>query len=1028
MRPGGATDLVKIVDFGIAKQAESSDEEAAGRGRRPGKGKFEFALTAPGAVMGTPSYLSPEQARSEAVSAVADQYSLGCILYEMVTGAVPFAATGLIELLEKHISQPPPPLSTAERPTPKPVPRRLEALVQRLLAKEPKARFPSMREVASALEAILAELSAAAAPVRPLPLARGYRWAALAAAAALLVGGVVLVTRPHPQTAPARPPLSAAELASLHQRSLAALKADLHSGQMTLRLGAVSALGQVRAREARPELASLLKDRDASVQALAAHALAQLGDPSGRQYLEQELAASSPERQLQAALLLCDQDSPIAQRQLWDLVQNNKVPEPVWLDAVTCLAQSSQPLLARAKLAERWRSLGSGAGQDAARIPVAARLVQLGDEGARSYLRGLVSPRRPGSAQLAAARALAAPDEPEAAALFRRVLGSQLAETAARLLASEGLGLSGDLLDLRLLAPALEPAVAPELRQAAATAILRLWATDPAALSAESLTWARSALSDASWAMRVAAVEVLEGSPAPGAVALLSGLLHDPDQRVRRHVVRALGRRPERAALLAFQTALTDEDRGVRSEALQALRHLLRRLGRHDLDELRASIQSWLARLLVDATGAQQIPVRSLLLQLGDESQRPLLAAWEKSAEPEPRRLLIEESEPRRAWLLASLGDGDWSVRFAAARRLAATPGEADAQAQPQLRAVLREALQRGGVDSLIALALLRRLGEAVTAQERLLEALRLSAPVSERLLAVEAGGRLASAEAIAVLLQAARDPEPLVRRLVAETAAELPAAADGSSGAVVLRVLVGDRDPAVRARAAALLARMTWPAGLASPPSPAGESLPAAARPSPEPQTPPTPPTNNPTDGGAAEDALPSEAAEAAEPSGDAAAEQVERAFHAGAQAVRQGDAASSVRLLSRARLLCARERDGAAAEACARLAPEIGTLLGGIFAQQKRWPEAMTEYQKVVHGSGRARPSAQQRAEAQRAIVRLGLNLGQVVIRRRQGGACKDEIHWVLPGVVSTVRVDGRSEQVQLQEGEVRRLGECN
>ena len=521
VRPGGATDLVKIVDFGIAKQAESSDEEAAGRGRKPGKGKFEFALTAPGAVMGTPSYLSPEQARSEAVSAVADQYSLGCILYEMVTGAVPFTATGLIELLEKHISQPPPPLSTAERPTPKPVPRRLEALVQRLLAKEPKARFPSMREVASELEAILAELSAAARPpVRPPPLARGYRWAALAAAAALLVGGVVLVTRPQPQTAPARPPLSAAELASLHQRSLAALKEDLHSGQPMLRLGAVSALGQVRAREARPELAALLKDRDASVQALAAHALAQLGDPGGRQYLEQELAASSPERQLQAALLLCDQDSPIAQRQLWDSVQNNKVPEPVWLDAVTCLAQSSQPLLARAKLAERWRSLGSGAGQDAARIPVAARLVQLGDEGARSYLRGLVSPRRPGSAQLAAARALAAPDEPEAAALFRRVLGSQLAETAARLLASEGLGLSGDLLDLRLLSPALEPAVAPELRQAAAIAILRLWATDPAALSAESLTWARSALSDASWAMRVAAVEVLEGSPAPGAVAL----------------------------------------------------------------------------------------------------------------------------------------------------------------------------------------------------------------------------------------------------------------------------------------------------------------------------------------------------------------------------------------------------------------------------------------------------------------------------------------------------------------------------
>jgi len=130
---GSRGEQVKILDFGIAKLLG-----ADGQGAR---------RTKAGAVLGTPTYISPEQARSSAdVDARCDQYSLGVVLYELLAGTPPFDGN-LFELLNQHANAAPPPLATrAPR-----VPAALADVVMRCLEKDPARRFPGMRELRGAL-------------------------------------------------------------------------------------------------------------------------------------------------------------------------------------------------------------------------------------------------------------------------------------------------------------------------------------------------------------------------------------------------------------------------------------------------------------------------------------------------------------------------------------------------------------------------------------------------------------------------------------------------------------------------------------------------------------------------------------------------------------------------------------------------------------------------------------------------------------------------------------------------------------
>jgi serine/threonine-protein kinase len=140
------SDFVKLLDFGLAKVVG------------------EHRLTATGKVFGTPEYLAPEQARGEPLTGQADQYALGCVLYEMLTGALPFEGTGP-EVVLKHLQVVPAP-PTSLRPD-LPLGAKLDALLLRMLAKHPARRFSDAYHLADELSSLLTELAGGARASRP---------------------------------------------------------------------------------------------------------------------------------------------------------------------------------------------------------------------------------------------------------------------------------------------------------------------------------------------------------------------------------------------------------------------------------------------------------------------------------------------------------------------------------------------------------------------------------------------------------------------------------------------------------------------------------------------------------------------------------------------------------------------------------------------------------------------------------------------------------------------------------------------
>jgi serine/threonine protein kinase len=144
----GAADFVKILDFGIAKVPIG---ELGVDTRSPG-----HALTQLGMVYGTPEYMAPEQALGQPVDGRADLYSLGVMLFEMVTGTRPYQHDSKVTLLGMHVTAPIPRMR--ERAPDLEVPPSLEAIVHRLLAKEANHRFSDARELITALEACAREL------------------------------------------------------------------------------------------------------------------------------------------------------------------------------------------------------------------------------------------------------------------------------------------------------------------------------------------------------------------------------------------------------------------------------------------------------------------------------------------------------------------------------------------------------------------------------------------------------------------------------------------------------------------------------------------------------------------------------------------------------------------------------------------------------------------------------------------------------------------------------------------------------
>jgi serine/threonine-protein kinase len=135
----GHSDVVKIVDFGIAKVQSGGAFGKAGQ-----------RLTQVGMVLGTPEYMSPEQATGKETDHRVDEYALGCMMYEMITGEVPFRGENSASTLSKHVfdhAKPPSHLRPDLAISPA-----LEALVLKTMAKKPEERFPGMRELLDALD------------------------------------------------------------------------------------------------------------------------------------------------------------------------------------------------------------------------------------------------------------------------------------------------------------------------------------------------------------------------------------------------------------------------------------------------------------------------------------------------------------------------------------------------------------------------------------------------------------------------------------------------------------------------------------------------------------------------------------------------------------------------------------------------------------------------------------------------------------------------------------------------------------
>ncbi len=193
--PDTTEEVVKVLDFGIAKTTTPANATAA---------SDSHEVTRTGVLLGTPHYMSPEQAQDEPLDPRSDIYAVGVLLYRMTTGTVPFRGKSFMKVLSQHLGSPPPPPRTLA-PDLDPT---HEQIILQCLAKQPEDRYPSAEALAAALAATL-DTTQTAIRATPTPAPKRRR---LLVAGTLVLGAGLLVLadawRPATPTPPVTTPVA----------------------------------------------------------------------------------------------------------------------------------------------------------------------------------------------------------------------------------------------------------------------------------------------------------------------------------------------------------------------------------------------------------------------------------------------------------------------------------------------------------------------------------------------------------------------------------------------------------------------------------------------------------------------------------------------------------------------------------------------------------------------------------------------------------------------------------------------------
>ncbi|MSP62752.1 MAG: hypothetical protein EXR72_20960 [Myxococcales bacterium] len=869
----GEAPFVKVLDFGVAKVLQTDED-------------VQSKLTRTGSIIGTPQYMAPEQIEGGKIDRRADVYALGVILYELSTGALPFQALTLGGMLKAHLLDQPPVFepgglapgvppeleavtfrAMAKRPDDRyATVRELCDDLDRLLSAQPSqasawwveratAGQTTMETLPGFLRSTMAGKMPTMDPTLPMgaqgpgprtlagptvvlapPKASPVRTIVIAVAGVAAIAAGILVAKSFKEEPPPPPPPMVAvkprgpDIGALRSQALGVVTSGLKDGDPQVRKGALHALAaghdgrhrtmvepllddvdlQVRAaaatclaglgaRASRTALHAAL-GKDANVDVWVAEAIMKLGGDEGGAKLREVLKKGDGATRFKAALALCDSDAN-ARKLLTERVA--AAPgEPLAINLLGHLARAGD-LKARAALTARLDE-----GDDLAKLAVAEALARAGDERGRTRLGELTE--KEGPVRLRAYRVLAALDDQSGYEQFKKAFADAALPIEARQLAAEGLGSSGDKGALETLGPALTDGDAG-LRLVAAGGVLAIIGSDPSSRAQKSLDWAQAALDDESWVVREQAVSILGDSDPSAAVPLLGKAIHDARPEVRRSAARSLGRTRAATAVRYLGEALGDGQKDVRLVALRSMG----KIGSVGSKEAAPMLALHLAK----ATPEERVVAAGQLVKLGDKSHLDELKLALASKDPELRRLAVEESagdpDTAKDANAIALKDPSFPVRFAAANQLA-EQGSKDGVD------VLQEALKKGGTEALQGFAALSRLGVKPAVEIDPMALLDAPDP-SVRIKAVEFAGRLPPARAVAFLRRALRDPDAGVRLAAVEATGDLAAGASAAQALPLLRGAAGDGDPAVRAKAEGLLAKLSPAApDVAAPPPPA--------------------------------------------------------------------------------------------------------------------------------------------------------------------------------------------------------------